>query len=48
MLMAVLTKLMMMAMGFIREDSRAPFLISWEMTIQGQQNTQTSQPTPAP
>jgi cytochrome d ubiquinol oxidase subunit I len=47
-LMAVLTMLMMVTMGFIRENSRAPFLISGEMTIQGQQNTQSSQPTPAP
>ena len=48
MLMAVLTMLMMVTMGFIRENSRAPFLISGEMTIQGQQNTQISQPTPTP
>src|SRR5258708_28961239 len=45
MLMAVLTILMMVTMGFIRENSRAPFLISGEMTIQGQQNIQ---PTPTP
>jgi len=45
MLMAVLTILMMVTMGFIRENSRAPFLISGEMTIQGQQNVQ---PTPSP
>jgi cytochrome bd ubiquinol oxidase subunit I len=47
MLMAVLTMLMMVTMGFIRENSRAPDLISGEMTIQGQQNTQIPQPTPA-
>jgi hypothetical protein len=47
MLMAVLTVWMMVTMGFIRENSRAPFLISGEMTIQGQQNTQPS-PSPAP
>jgi hypothetical protein len=35
-------------MGFIRENSRGPFLISGEMTIQGQQNVQTPQPTPSP
>jgi len=48
MLMAVLTMLMIITMGFIRENSRAPYLISGELTIQGQQNTQTPQPTPAP
>jgi hypothetical protein len=48
MLMTVLTVLMMVTMGFIRENSRAPYLISGEMTIQGQQNTQSAQPTPAP
>jgi hypothetical protein len=40
--------LMMVTMGFIRENSRAPYLISGEMTIQGQQEVQTAQPTPAP
>jgi cytochrome d ubiquinol oxidase subunit I len=45
MLVAVLTMLMIVTMGFIRENSRAPFLISGEMTIQGQQNIQ---PTPTP
>jgi hypothetical protein len=45
MLLAGLTILMMVTMGFIRENSRAPFLISGEMTIQGQQNIQ---PTPTP
>lgn len=39
---------MMVTMGFIRENSRAPFLISGEMTIHGQQNTKSAQPTPAP
>src|SRR5438067_794170 len=48
MLMAVLTMLMIVTMGFIRENSRGPFLISGEMTIQGQQDTQNPQPTPAP
>jgi len=47
-LMAVLTMLMIITMGFIRENSRAPFLITGEMTIQGQQNTQGAPPTPAP
>jgi len=46
--MAVLTMAMMVTMGFIRENGRAPFLISGEMTIAGQQNTQTTQPTPQP
>jgi cytochrome d ubiquinol oxidase subunit I len=46
--MALLTVMMMVTMGFIRENGRAPFLISGEMTIQGQQNTQTTQPTPQP
>jgi hypothetical protein len=44
-LLAVLTMMMMVTMGFIRENSRAPFLISGEMTIQGQQNVPPS-PTP--
>jgi hypothetical protein len=48
MLMTVFTMLMMVTMGFIRENSRGPFLISGEMTIQGQQDVQTAQPTPAP
>ena len=44
MLMAVLTILMMVTMGFIRENSRAP----GEMTIQGQQNIQpTASPSPS-
>jgi cytochrome d ubiquinol oxidase subunit I len=46
-LLAVLTIMMMVTMGFIRENSRAPFLITGEMTIQGQQNIQPS-PTPSP
>ena len=46
--MAVLTVLMMITMGFIRENGRAPYLISGELTIAGQQNVQTTQPTPAP
>jgi hypothetical protein len=48
MLMTVFTMLMMVTMGFIRENSRGPFLISGEMTIQGQQNVQTPQTTPTP
>jgi cytochrome d ubiquinol oxidase subunit I len=48
MLAAVLTMLMMVTMGFIRENSRAPFLISGEITIQGQQNLPTASPTPTP
>jgi hypothetical protein len=40
--------LMIVTMGFIRENSRAPFLISGEMTIQGQQNLPTASPTPTP
>jgi cytochrome d ubiquinol oxidase subunit I len=47
-LMALLTMAMMVTMGFIRENGRAPFLISGQMTIAGQQNTQTAQPTPEP
>jgi cytochrome bd-type quinol oxidase subunit 1 len=46
MLMAAFTMLMILTMGFIRENSRAPFLISGEMTIQGQNSSQP-QPTPA-
>jgi cytochrome d ubiquinol oxidase subunit I len=48
MLMAVLTVLMMITMGFIRENGRAPYLISGQITIAGQQNVQTTHPTPAP
>jgi cytochrome d ubiquinol oxidase subunit I len=48
MLAAVLTMAMIVTMGFIRENGRAPFLISGEMTIEGQQNTQATQPTPLP
>jgi cytochrome bd-type quinol oxidase subunit 1 len=47
-LMTVFTMLMMVTMGYIRENGRGPFLISGEMTIQGQQDVQTAQPTPAP
>jgi hypothetical protein len=46
MLMAILTMLMIVTMGFIRENSRGPFLISGEMTIQGQQDVPSAQPTP--
>jgi cytochrome bd ubiquinol oxidase subunit I len=46
--MLVLTIMMMITMGFIRENGRAPFLISGEMTIAGQQNQTTTQPTPQP
>jgi cytochrome bd-type quinol oxidase subunit 1 len=48
MVMAVLTMAMMVTMGFIRENGREPFLISGEMTIAGQQNVQTTHPTPQP
>jgi cytochrome d ubiquinol oxidase subunit I len=48
MLAAVFTMLMIVTMGFIRENSRAPFLITGEMTIQGQQNTVQATPTPQP
>jgi hypothetical protein len=47
-LLAFLTMAMMVTMGFIRENGREPFLISGEMTISGQQNTQSTQPTPQP
>ena len=47
-LMAGLTMAMMVTMGFIRENGRAPFLITGQITIQGQQNTQIAQPTPLP
>ena len=47
-LSAVLTIAMMVTMGFIRENGRAPYLISGQITIQGQQNTQSTPPTPAP
>jgi cytochrome bd-type quinol oxidase subunit 1 len=47
-LMVGLTMAMMVTMGFIRENGRAPFLITGEITIQGQQNVQNVQPTPLP
>ena len=47
-LSAVLTIAMMVTMGFIRENGRAPYLISGQITIQGQQNTQSVTPTPQP
>jgi cytochrome bd ubiquinol oxidase subunit I len=47
-LSAALTIAMMVTMGFIRENSRAPFLISRQITIQGQQNTQSPGTTPQP
>ena len=46
--MAVLTVIMIVTMGFIRENSRAPYVISGQMTIQGQQTIQVPQTTPAP
>jgi cytochrome bd ubiquinol oxidase subunit I len=48
MVMAVLTVMMMVTMGFIRENSRAPDVIAGHMTIQGQQDIQAPQPSPAP
>jgi hypothetical protein len=45
---AFLTIAMIVTMGFIRENGRAPYLISGQMTIQGQQNTQSATPTPQP
>ena len=47
-LSAFLTIAMMVTMGFIRENGRAPYLISGQITIQGQQNTQSVTPTPQP
>jgi cytochrome bd ubiquinol oxidase subunit I len=47
MLIAILTMMMMVTMGFIRENSRSPDLIAGQMTISGQQTTQHPQPTPA-
>ena len=48
MLMTILTMMMMVTMGFIRENSRGPFLISGEMTIQGQQDVPTPTPQSSP
>jgi cytochrome bd ubiquinol oxidase subunit I len=47
MLIAILTMMMMVTMGFIRENSRSPDLIAGQMTISGQQTTPHPQPTPA-
>lgn len=47
-LSAFLTIAMMVTMGFIRENGRAPYLISGQITIAGQQNTQSVTPTPQP
>ena len=47
-LLAGLTMAMIVTMGFIRENSRAPFLITGQITIEGQQNTQNVSPTPLP
>jgi len=46
--MTILTMLMMVTMGFIRENGRGPYLISGEMTIQGQQNVPTPTPQSSP
>jgi hypothetical protein len=43
--LAVLTSLMMMVMGVIREHARQPYLINGELTIQNQQIT-NNQPSP--
>ena len=47
-LMAGLTMAMIVTMGFIRENGRAPFLITGQITIEGQQNTSNPAPTPLP
>jgi cytochrome bd ubiquinol oxidase subunit I len=47
MLIAILTMMMMVTMGFIRENSRSPDLIAGQMTISGQQTTPHPQSTPA-
>ncbi|HVH64782.1 MAG TPA: cytochrome ubiquinol oxidase subunit I [Candidatus Acidoferrum sp.] len=47
-LMAGLTMAMIVTMGFIRENGRAPYLITGQITIEGQQNTQNAAPTPLP
>jgi cytochrome d ubiquinol oxidase subunit I len=47
-LLAGLTMAMIVTMGFIRENGRGPYLITGQITIQGQQNTQKAVPTPLP
>ena len=47
-LMAGLTMAMIVTMGFIRENGRGPYLITGQITIEGQQNVQNVQPTPLP
>ncbi|MDQ6710671.1 MAG: cytochrome ubiquinol oxidase subunit I [Candidatus Dormibacteraeota bacterium] len=48
MVMTVLTMAMIVTMGYIRENGRAPDLIAGQMRIQGQQNIQAPHPSPAP
>ncbi len=47
-LLAGLTMAMIVTMGFIRENGRGPYLITGQITIEGQQNVQNAQPTPLP
>ena len=47
-LMAGLTMDMIVTMGFIRENGRGPYLITGQITIEGQQNVQNVAPTPLP
>jgi hypothetical protein len=44
----VMVMMMIVTMGFIRENSRVPYLISGEITVSGQQDVSQPQPTPSP
>ena len=42
----VMVMMMIVTMGFIRENSRVPYLISGQITLSGQQDVSQPQPTP--
>jgi len=44
----VMVMMMIVTMGFIRENSRVPYLISGEITVSGQQDVSPPQTSPAP
>jgi hypothetical protein len=44
----VMVMMMIVTMGFIREDSRVPYLINGEITVSGQQDVSQPPPSPVP
>ncbi|HYM50058.1 MAG TPA: cytochrome ubiquinol oxidase subunit I [Candidatus Limnocylindrales bacterium] len=44
----VMVMMMIVTMGFIREDSRVPYLVTGQVTVTGQQDVSTPLPAPAP